>query len=104
MTATAVVNNLLEDEGFGFGQQEKAEDWEEVPYGFEATGTDRKLIVRWVPRYNGYALTVYWTDDYTGKPRELQSGITKVKPSQAHAYMAQQQERYEKAGWKFKLL
>lgn len=98
MNAATVVNRLLED-GFGYGQQEKPEHWEEVPYGYNTTGPDKRIEAKWDAKAKGYRSTVYWKDDYTGKERSCPLGVQRTRNPEA--FMAQEQERFTAAGWDF---
>lgn len=107
MTAAAIVNRMLEsDDTFGFGQQEKPEHWEEVPYGFVASfGTDR-LEAKWDDRYKGYRFSKHWVDDYSGKPRvALNIAFHPIYGNQTpEAFIAAHKQKFESGGWTFKEL
>lgn len=93
---------MLEDDGFGFGQQEKPEHWEEVPYGFTAVAGDDRLEARWDAKLKAYRLTKWWRDPYTQAIRNLPAGIQHV--TNPEKYLAREQERFTASGWDFKLL
>ena len=112
MNATSIVNRLLEFDPSPYDIDDHADrpSAADYPAGFVATrGDDVREFKLDYSQSDGstavYVMRVLWKDDYTGKPRQLNTGAhNRVRGSEAGDWISRESARWQAGGWTVKML